>query len=53
MCVFVCVCVVSVEFLDKVRYNVIVVYLLWFEVFVASYKSRKALLYILSLSIHL
>ena len=22
MCVFVCVCVVSVEFLDKVRYNV-------------------------------
>ena len=54
MRVFVRVCVVSVEFsLDKVRYNVIVVYLLCFEVFVASYKSRKALLYILSLSIHL
>ena len=50
-CVCACLCCERRISLDKVRYNVIVVYLLCFEVFVVSYKSRKALLYILSLSI--
>jgi len=50
-CVCACLCCERRISLDKVRYNVIV-YLLCFEVFVASYKSRKALLYVLSLSIH-
>jgi len=50
-CACVCLCCERRISLDKVRYNVIVVSSV--EVFVANYRSRKALLYILSLSIHL